>query len=242
MKPVASMLIAIVLALFAAPAAAQCTDPGVIDVPNGYLTGERLLRLSDGELAGYVVGFINGALFSVVTGSEPACIEQLELCIAGRSPAAIAVAVRRYLGPRPDFIAGPAERRRHRGPASDVTDAQPEHEGQEGRGAVEDRHQPGAHLSGRELDDVDTPLNVIVGVLQPGMMSCAHRIERPAGITRSLQCRRRIQDCLILVLVVLSSERLPAPLARHETGVELIAIDLVFDAALLGPVIQIVHS
>jgi hypothetical protein len=105
-----TVLLLMLGATLATPAAAQCVDPGVVTVPNGYLTGERLQQLSNSELAGYVVGFINGALFSVVTGSDARCIEQIDLCIAGRSPAALAAAVRRYLALRPDFVVGPAAR------------------------------------------------------------------------------------------------------------------------------------
>lgn len=66
-------------------------------MPTGYLTGRDLIALSDEALQGYLIGFVNGAILSVVMGATTQCVEQAHQCIARRPTDELAKAVRVYI-------------------------------------------------------------------------------------------------------------------------------------------------
>lgn len=91
-----------ILACWSETAHAQCSDPTNMLTPDGYLDGAQLLSLSDQELGGYVVGFVNGVLVSVVAGAERDCVQAINTCVAGKSVPDLMLAVHRFLADRPN--------------------------------------------------------------------------------------------------------------------------------------------
>ena len=93
-----------VLATMASSAAmAQCADPKALKTPEGIpVTTEQLLSLTDDILAGYMLGYVDGVLFSVVAGADAACIDQLLTCTFNKSPADLVEALRGYALRNPD--------------------------------------------------------------------------------------------------------------------------------------------
>lgn len=88
------------LAVFAAPApalAVDCDVPNDVKLPVGYLTGADLAAMSDEALDGYLFGFLNGFIFSVIFGAERECIEQAHKCIAYLQGSVVIDRIRKYI-------------------------------------------------------------------------------------------------------------------------------------------------
>lgn len=94
----------------AGEAAAQCQDPEQIDIPDGFMVGAHLTALSDAALSHYLIGFVNGTLFSIVLGSDEKCVDQLTLCLQGRPARQLVAQVRAYIAERPQMMTAQASR------------------------------------------------------------------------------------------------------------------------------------
>lgn len=96
--------LALLGSVVASEASAQCTQPEVVDIPDGFMVGAHLTALSDVELAQYLIGFVNGTMFSIVLGSDRACVDQLKVCVQGRPAGKLVEQVRLYIAARPEMM------------------------------------------------------------------------------------------------------------------------------------------
>jgi hypothetical protein len=73
----------------------------VISVGSGYGTGNDLVRSSDVQLNGVVVGFLNGLILSTLIGAREACTDTIIKCTTGRKPEQLVAMLRKYLRDNP---------------------------------------------------------------------------------------------------------------------------------------------
>lgn len=96
--------LALLVSVVASEASAQCRGPDNFDAPDGFMVGAHLTALSDVELGQYLIGFVNGTMFSIVLGSSEACIDQIKACIQGKPAGKLVEQVRLYIANRPEMM------------------------------------------------------------------------------------------------------------------------------------------
>lgn len=66
------------------------------------ITADELMTLTDIGLGAYLLGYTQGFLISVRTGSDKACVDTLSQCTSGYRMAELVDRLRRYVADNPD--------------------------------------------------------------------------------------------------------------------------------------------
>lgn len=85
-----------------ASAEAACEDVRTGWIADSFqISAGELMTLTDVGLAAYVLGYTQGLLISVRTGSDRACVDDLARCTSGQSTAELVNRLRRYVSNDP---------------------------------------------------------------------------------------------------------------------------------------------
>jgi hypothetical protein len=74
---------------------------GPVTYTTGFLSGEKFLKLSEGDQASYAMGLMDGYLAAPLFGADQKYLNWINECIKGKTTTQIAAILRKYLDQYP---------------------------------------------------------------------------------------------------------------------------------------------